>query len=59
MDKARALVNALCSSCVSRLPVAFATCINANKICYVLDSITLVVHGHGQGTHLGTYLVQW
>ena len=26
--------------------------------CYVLDFITLVVHGHGRGTHLGTWLVQ-
>ena len=25
---------------------------------YVLDFITLVVHGHGRGTHLGTCLVQ-
>ena len=27
-------------------------------LCYVLDFITLVVHGHGRGTHLGTCLVQ-
>ena len=26
--------------------------------CYVLDCITLVVHGHGRGTHLDTCLVQ-
>ena len=26
--------------------------------CYVLDFITLVVHEHGRGAHIGTYLVQ-
>ena len=27
-------------------------------LCFVLDCITLVVHGHGRGTCLGTCLVQ-
>ena len=27
------------------------------SFCYVLDSIKLVLHGHGRGKSLGTYLV--